>query len=172
MPLTGSRQRISSTRSSPSRQTIRTAGRSPAIRTSTHAVRHVIVSCRSRWPHRAPGGRTALPAGPDERTTQARAISPHADERPRLSAVARKLVSITLDDPDVQLRGGELLLRDGSPAGYVTSAAHGHPLGRTAGPGYVDGAEGAFPVDVAGGTFSAQVQTKAPYDPASSKVKA
>ena len=41
-----------------------------------------------------------------------------ADGGPR-----RRLVSFVVDDPEPMLWGGELLLRDGEPAGQVTSAA-------------------------------------------------
>ena len=78
-----------------------------------------------------------------------------ADGGPR-----RRLVSFVLEDPEPMLWGGELLLRDGEPAGQVTSAAWGATVGRRAsgwrtcaptGPVTVGLARGpAFEVDVAG----------------------
>lgn len=102
-------------------------------------------------------------------------------ERQRAEGVSRRLVSLTLDDPEPQLWGGELLLRDGDPAGYVTSAAYGHTLGRSVALGYVqrDGrvAEpdylfgAAYQIDAAGDLYDATVSLRAPYDPTSQKVK-
>lgn len=101
-------------------------------------------------------------------------------ERQRASGVRRKLVSLTVDDPEAQLWGGELLLRDGEPAGYVTSAAYGHTLGRSVGLGYVqrDGivdrsylTDAKYQIDLAGSLLDATVHLKAPYDPASQRVK-
>ena len=45
----------------------------------------------------------------------------------------RRLVSWVLDDPDQMVWGGELLLRDGEPAGQVTSAAYGATVGACVG---------------------------------------
>ncbi|WP_336051046.1 GcvT family protein [Streptomyces sp. CA2R101] len=44
--------------------------------------------------------------------------------------VARKLTCLTLDDPEAIVLGKEPVYVDGSPAGYVTSAAYGYTLGR------------------------------------------
>ncbi|WP_275465998.1 GcvT family protein [Streptomyces noursei] len=43
---------------------------------------------------------------------------------------ARRLACLTLDDPASVVLGHEPVLVDGSPAGYVTSAAYGYTLGR------------------------------------------
>jgi 4-methylaminobutanoate oxidase (formaldehyde-forming) len=45
----------------------------------------------------------------------------------------RRLVHLTLDDPDGLLYHGESLLRGGRVAGRVTSGAYGHHLGRATG---------------------------------------
>ncbi|SEF12867.1 Glycine cleavage system T protein (aminomethyltransferase) [Streptomyces sp. 2112.3] len=44
--------------------------------------------------------------------------------------VARKLTCLTLDDPEAIVLGKEPVHVDGSPAGYITSAAYGYTLGR------------------------------------------
>jgi glycine cleavage system aminomethyltransferase T/glycine/D-amino acid oxidase-like deaminating enzyme len=44
---------------------------------------------------------------------------------------ARRLVPLLLDDPSVVVMGKEPVLVDGTPAGYVTSAAYGYTLGRS-----------------------------------------
>jgi len=89
-----------------------------------------------------------------------------ADGGPR-----RRLVSFVVDSPDPMLWGGELLLRDGHPAGQVTSAAWGETVGASVGLAYLrsDGpvttdslAEGRFEVDVAGERFGVRLSLKAP----------
>ncbi len=69
------------------------------------------------------------------------------------------------------LWGGELLLRDGAPAGQVTSAAWGATVGaavglaylRTDGPVTADSlAAAAYEVDVAGERYAVRLSLKAP----------
>jgi 4-methylaminobutanoate oxidase (formaldehyde-forming) len=83
----------------------------------------------------------------------------------------RRLVSVVLDDPAPMLWGGELLLRDGHPAGQVTSAAWGETVGACVGLGYLrsDGpvtadslANGRFEVDVAGHRYGVRLGLRAP----------
>ncbi len=93
----------------------------------------------------------------------------------------RRIVSFTLDDPDPIAWGGELVVRDGKPAGEVTSAAYGHTLGRTAclamvhaGGAALDAgwlASGKWQIDIAGKRFAASLHTRAPYDPAGERVR-
>ena len=56
-----------------------------------------------------------------------------AVEAARLSPPARRVVSLVVDDPAAYLWGGELVLRDGEPAGQVTSAAWGATVGASVG---------------------------------------
>jgi glycine cleavage system aminomethyltransferase T/glycine/D-amino acid oxidase-like deaminating enzyme len=51
----------------------------------------------------------------------------------RDSGSRRRLVSFVVDDPEAMVWGGELLLRDGAPAGQVTSAAYGARVGASVG---------------------------------------
>ena len=83
----------------------------------------------------------------------------------------RRLVSFVLEDPEPMPWGGELLLRDGEPAGQVTSAAWGGTVGagvglaylRAGGPVTADSLAAArFEVDVAGRRCGARVSLKAP----------
>jgi glycine cleavage system aminomethyltransferase T/glycine/D-amino acid oxidase-like deaminating enzyme len=83
----------------------------------------------------------------------------------------RRLVSVVLDDPAPMLWGGELLLRDGRPAGQVTSAAWGETVGACVGLAYLrsDGpvtadslANGRFEVDVAGHRYGVRLGLRAP----------
>ena len=51
---------------------------------------------------------------------------------------ARRLLSFVATSPDTPIaHGGELILRDGAPAGEVTSAAYGHTVGGIVALGYV-----------------------------------
>jgi 4-methylaminobutanoate oxidase (formaldehyde-forming) len=83
----------------------------------------------------------------------------------------RRMVSFVLEDPEPMLWGGELLLRDGRPAGQVTSAAWGETVRASVGLAYLrsDGpvtseslAAGRFEVDVAGERFGVRLSLKAP----------
>ena len=57
--------------------------------------------------------------------------------------LARRLVSVVLDDREPLLWGGEALLRDGKPVGDLTSAGYGHTVGASVGLGYVQREDGA-----------------------------
>jgi len=93
----------------------------------------------------------------------------------------RRVVAFTLDDPEPIAWGGELVVRDGRPAGEVTSAAYGHTLGRTvclalvhAGGAAADDAwlgGGKWQIDIAGRRAAATVHTRAPFDPKSERVR-
>jgi sarcosine dehydrogenase len=95
--------------------------------------------------------------------------------------LARRLVSVVLEDPEPLLWGGEALLRDGKPVGDLTSAGFGHTVGASVGLGYArrdDGAaidaawlDGAFEVDLAGSRLKARVSLRSPYDPTGSRIK-
>ncbi|WP_299862737.1 FAD-dependent oxidoreductase [uncultured Hoeflea sp.] len=82
----------------------------------------------------------------------------------------QRIVQISLDDPEPQLWGGELLMRDGAPVGKVMSAAHGHTLDRPVAlcrieepERVIDRAyltEGSFSVDLAGEIHAATLHLK------------
>jgi len=83
----------------------------------------------------------------------------------------RRLVSFVVEDPAPMLWGGELLLRDGRPAGQVTSAAWGETVGACMGLAYLrsDGpvtadslAVARHEVDVAGERWPVRLALKAP----------
>lgn len=86
----------------------------------------------------------------------------------------RRLVSFVVDSPDPMLWGGELVLRDGVPAGQVTSAAWGATVGSCVGLAYLrhDGPvtaawleQGGFEVDVAGERYAVRCSLRAPLSP-------
>ncbi len=93
----------------------------------------------------------------------------------RAEGPRRRLVSLVLTDPAVLMWGGELIVRDGQPAGLVTSAAWGETLGAAVGLGYLwDPAghpvtadfvkAGSYQVDVGGTLTGATAQLRPPYD--------
>jgi sarcosine dehydrogenase len=96
--------------------------------------------------------------------------------------LARRLVSVVLDDREPLLWGGEALLRDGRPVGDLTSAGYGHTVGASVGLGYVKRADGEaidaawldggrFAVDLAGTRLKARVSLRCPFDPAGARIK-
>ncbi len=102
--------------------------------------------------------------------------------RIRAEGVRRRLVVLTVDAPEAMLWGGEAILRDGQPAGFVTSAAYGHTLGRPVALGMIGRDEaaiaadtiaaGRYEIDLAGTLLPARVHLRAPVDPAGARVKA
>ncbi|MGA3158574.1 MAG: glycine cleavage T C-terminal barrel domain-containing protein, partial [Steroidobacteraceae bacterium] len=93
----------------------------------------------------------------------------------------RRMVSLTLPDPEAILWGGELILRDGRPVGHLSSAAYGHSLGCAVGMGYVareDGAadeafisSGRYQIDIAGTLAEARIHLRAPFDPKGLRIR-
>jgi glycine cleavage system aminomethyltransferase T/glycine/D-amino acid oxidase-like deaminating enzyme len=99
-----------------------------------------------------------------------------AVEKAKAAGPSRRLVSFAVDDPDVMVWGGELLVRDGEPAGQVMSAAWGAtlgtgvglawvqpPAGEVATPAYVR--EGRYQLDVGGRRVPARVSLRPLLDP-------
>ena len=98
------------------------------------------------------------------------ALTAHRD-RLRQGGPRRRLVSFVVDTPEPMLWGGELVLRDGAPAGQVTSAAWGATVGSCVGLAYLRHdeavtadwlADSAFEVDVAGVLHPIRCTLKAP----------
>ena len=96
--------------------------------------------------------------------------------------LARRLVSVMLEDGEPLLWGGETLLRDGRPVGDLSSASYGHTVGAAVGLGYVKSGDGAaidtawleaarFEVDLAGTRLKANLSLRCPYDPAGARIK-
>ena len=94
---------------------------------------------------------------------------------------ARRLLSFVATSPDTPIaHGGELILRNGEPAGEVTSAAYGHSVGGIVALGYVTtgGARiddawlsARFEIDIAGERVPVRASLKPPYDPSGAKMK-
>ncbi len=93
----------------------------------------------------------------------------------------RRLVQVRLTDPEPMLHHGELVLRDGTPVGYVRAASYGWTLGGAVGLALLDAGEpltpdwlraGTWTVDVAGTTHDAVVSLRPMYDPANERIRA
>src|SRR5580704_10393533 len=78
-----------------------------------------------------------------------------AVEKAKADGPRRRLVSVVLADPDAMLWGGELLVRDGEPAGQLTSGAFGATLGSAVGLAYLR--------DPAGGPATAELAKTGSY---------
>jgi 4-methylaminobutanoate oxidase (formaldehyde-forming) len=99
----------------------------------------------------------------------------------RAQGVSRRLLLFALDDPDAVAWGDEPIYRDGEVVGTLTSAAHGHTLGRPVAMGYVRCAPGApaeglldgrYEIDIAGTRVAAAVSLRAWHDPAGARLRA
>ena len=84
----------------------------------------------------------------------------------------RTLVSVVLENPNVMMWGGELVLRDGKGVGQITSAAWAGETGAALALAYVRGGiDGKFEVNVGGQRCSARVSLQPPYDPTNSRIR-
>jgi 4-methylaminobutanoate oxidase (formaldehyde-forming) len=103
-------------------------------------------------------------------------------EKARVEGPRRRLVSIVLDDPDVMMWGGELVLRDGLAAGQMTSAAWGETIGSAVGLAYIKdpagevvtaefARAGRYQVNVGGELCGATLHLRPPFDPGGTKIK-
>jgi 4-methylaminobutanoate oxidase (formaldehyde-forming) len=98
------------------------------------------------------------------------ALTNHRD-RLREPGPRRRLVSFAVTDPGPMVWGGELLLRDGAPAGQVTSAAYGATVGASVGLALLrtdravrqeDLDSSSFEIDLAGELVPTRVTLAAP----------
>jgi len=94
----------------------------------------------------------------------------------------RRLVQVLLTDPSPLLFHGEVVRRDGVPAGYVRAASYGFTLGGAVGlamlsrpdgsaldQAWLDGGE--WTVEVAGQVVGARCSLRPLYDPSNSRIK-
>jgi heterotetrameric sarcosine oxidase gamma subunit len=91
------------------------------------------------------------------------------------------MVSLLLDDPQVQLFGNEPVLVDGAWVGYVRAAGYGHTLGGAVGLAVVEYADGVtedwlattkFTVDCAEQPVGARLSLRPLYDPSRARILA
>jgi 4-methylaminobutanoate oxidase (formaldehyde-forming) len=105
-----------------------------------------------------------------------------AVEKARASGARRRLAGFAVEDPDAMLWGGELVLRDGRPAGLVTSAAWGATVGAAVGlvllwdpegavvdPAWVRA--GSYQVNVGGTVVPLRVSLRPLVDPEGERIK-
>ncbi len=95
--------------------------------------------------------------------------------------VGRRIVSLVIDAPQSNVWGNELIVRDGAPVGFITSAAFGHTLGKPVALGLMTNPvaaadrewieSGRYEIDLAGERISAAVSLRPPYDPAGTRVR-
>lgn len=104
-----------------------------------------------------------------------------AVEAQQRDGVQKMLAGFTVEDPDIVLLGRETIYRNGERVGWLTSAGHGHTLGKAIGYGYIRDADGVDAGYVESGTYELEVATervpatvhlKPLYDPKMEKVKA
>ena len=109
-------------------------------------------------------------------------VGREAVERSRADGARRRLVSFVLDDPEVMMWGGELVLREGEAVGQVTGAAWSATLGACVALAYVwrrDGGavtldhvrSGTYEINVGGSVRPATLHTRSPYDPEGTRIK-
>ncbi len=95
------------------------------------------------------------------------------------AGLRRRMLQFRLTDPEPMLYHAEPILRDGAPAGYLTSGAYGHFLGGAMGLGYVEapGETAAellasrWEIDVAGVRVPAEASLRPMHDPTSERVR-
>ena len=96
--------------------------------------------------------------------------------------MTRRLASLVVADPQACAWGGELLLRDGEPVGFASSAAFGHTLGRAVLLGYIERRDGGkadrewlgrgrYQVAIGGERYDADLSLRPPYDPAGTRIR-
>jgi heterotetrameric sarcosine oxidase gamma subunit len=89
---------------------------------------------------------------------------------------ARRLVTVSLDDPQPVLFHGESVIAEDRIVGTVMSAAYAHTVGASAGLAWVDASivedgRAAAAVDVAGTPVVATIRTRPLHDPAGSRMR-
>ena len=105
-----------------------------------------------------------------------------AVEKAKAAGPSRRLVSFALEDPDVMVWGGELLVRDGVAAGQATSGAWGATLGAGVGLAWVQAPEGEtadaayvrsgdYQLDVGGRRIPVAVSLKPLFDPSGERLR-
>jgi 4-methylaminobutanoate oxidase (formaldehyde-forming) len=103
--------------------------------------------------------------------------------RLRDAGLRRRLVVLSLDEPEPLVYGNEPIWRDGVLVGKTSSGWYGHTLGRAIALGYVDAGEpgaatpewilgGRYEVEIANRRHAATPSLRPPYDPRGERVRA
>jgi 4-methylaminobutanoate oxidase (formaldehyde-forming) len=92
----------------------------------------------------------------------------------------RRLAQVLVMDPEPLLYHGEVIFRNGKPAGYVRSGSYGHSLGGAVGLFMIEAdmpvddayvKDGSWEIDIAGKIYPAAVSLTPLYDPEMKKIK-
>lgn len=81
-------------------------------------------------------------------------------EAQRGQPLKKMLATFTVEDPSVVLLGRETILRDGRPAGWLSSGGFGHTLGKPIGLGYVRDSAGLDRAALTASTYELEVATE------------
>jgi sarcosine dehydrogenase len=81
-------------------------------------------------------------------------------EDQRANGVSRKLVSFTIDNPDVVIYGKETIFRNGEHVGWLTSGGYGHTIGKPLGMGYVRHSNVMDSEFLSSGKYELEVRTR------------
>jgi heterotetrameric sarcosine oxidase gamma subunit len=92
----------------------------------------------------------------------------------------RRLVQVLLPDPEPLMYHGEIVSRDGRPAGYLRAASYGHTLGGAVGLAMIEADQpvdqayldaGHWTVQIGDASYPAAVSLRPLYDPAGKRIK-
>ncbi|MFK8083395.1 MAG: FAD-dependent oxidoreductase [Granulosicoccus sp.] len=129
----------------------------------------VIESCRLEKGYRAWGSdigpdHTPVEAGLGWAVKLGRTDKPfkgcEAIRQQQAAGVKKRLACFTVDDPHQVLLGRETILRDGKPAGWLSSAGYGHHVGLAIGYGYIRNDDGVDEHYVMNGNYQLEVATE------------
>jgi 4-methylaminobutanoate oxidase (formaldehyde-forming) len=94
--------------------------------------------------------------------------------------LTKRMLVVTLEDPEPLLLGDEPVWRDGALVGRITSGAYGHTIGRAVGLGWVSHeggvdeayiGSGRWEVEIAGERAAARMGLHPPWDPEGRRVR-
>lgn len=92
----------------------------------------------------------------------------------------RRLVQVLVEDPEPMLHHAEIVLRDGSPVGYVRAGSYGHTLGGSVGLAMIEANEpitsdliaaSTWEVEIAGRRWPIFVSLRPMYDPGNLRIR-
>ncbi len=101
-------------------------------------------------------------------------------EEQQREGLTRRLVGLSVDDPDVVLLGRETIFRDGERVGWLTSAGWGYTIEKGIGYGYVGNAHkfatrtlrsASYELEVASARVPARLHLRPLYDPDGKRIR-
>lgn len=138
---------------------------------------------RRSWSHEISPDHTPLEAGLEFAVdfNKTEFIGRDALLAQKQAGVARRLYSFTVEDPKLVLYGKETIFRNGERVGWLSSAGHGHTIGKPLGLGYISNSEGVDKAWASAGTYElgvlnkripAKIHTPMVFDPNNKKSSA